>query len=69
MSTTITKQSIGQGDRQRDALKQSEKKATEQQPGSFKGKATDEKLVEIGPDMTDAPIKGIDPADTRGDRG
>ena len=47
-------------DRQREALERSEKKATEQQPESFKDKATEEKVVEIGPDMTDAPIKGID---------
>ena len=33
------------------------------QPQNFKDKATDEKLVEIGPDVTDAPIKGIDPAE------
>jgi hypothetical protein len=45
---------------QREALEQSEKKATEQQPENFKDKATDEKHVEVGPDMTQAPIKGID---------
>jgi len=45
----------------RDALEQSEKKAAEQQPGSFKEKATDEKVVEVGPDLTADPIKGIDP--------
>jgi hypothetical protein len=28
---------------------------------SFKDKATSEKVVGIGPDVTDAPIKGIDP--------
>lgn len=46
---------------QREALEQSEKKAAEKQPGSFKEKATEEKVVEIGPDLTDDPIKGIDP--------
>lgn len=46
---------------QREALEQSEKKAAETQPGSFKEKATEEKVVEIGPDLTDDPIKGIDP--------
>jgi len=45
---------------QREALEQSQKKATEQQPENFKDEATDEKHVEIGPDMTNAPIKGID---------
>jgi hypothetical protein len=48
---------------QREALEQSEKKAAQQQPGSFKEKATEEKLVEIGADLTDSPIKGIDPAE------
>jgi hypothetical protein len=48
---------------QRKALEQSEKKAAEKQPGSYKEKATDEKLVEIGPDLADNPIKGIDPAE------
>lgn len=46
---------------QREALEKSEKKAAEKQPGSFKEKATEEKVVEIGPDLTDDPIKGIDP--------
>jgi hypothetical protein len=56
-----TEQPSAQDDGQREALEQSEKKATEQQPESFKDKATDEKIVEIGPHMADAPIKGIDP--------
>lgn len=47
---------------QRAALERSEKKAAEPQPQNFKDKATDEKIVEIGPDVSDAPIKGIDPA-------
>jgi len=47
--------------KQREALEQSEKKAAEKQPGSFKEKATEEKVVEIGPDLTADPIKGIDP--------
>jgi hypothetical protein len=50
-------------DDQREALEQSEKKAAEKQPGSYKEKATEEKLVEIGPDLSDNPIKGIDPDD------
>jgi len=48
---------------QREALERSEKKAAETQPGSYKEKETEEKRVEIGPDLTDNPIKGIDPAD------
>lgn len=46
---------------QREALEKSEKKAAEHHPDNFKDEETEEKLVEIGPDMTDAPIKGIDP--------
>ena len=48
---------------QRDALAESERKAAEQQPENFKQRQTDEKIVEIGPDLTDAPIEGIDPPD------
>lgn len=48
---------------QRDALEQAEKKAAEQQPGSYKEEATEEKRVEIGPDLTKNPIQGIDPAE------
>jgi len=47
---------------QREALKSSEKKASEKQPGSFKDEATEEKIVEIppvGPDRR--PIRGLDP--------
>jgi hypothetical protein len=51
---------------QRKALAQSEKKAAVQQPGSFKDKETGEKIVEIGPDMADSPIKGIDSASDQG---
>lgn len=58
----ITEQPSVRNDGQRQALERAEKKATEQQPGSFKDKSTGEKVVEIGPDVTDAPIKGIDPA-------
>ena len=68
MSAT-TEQPGTQVDKQREALKQSEKKATEQQPETFKDKSTDEKVVEIGPDVTDAPIKGIDPSKKQPARG
>jgi hypothetical protein len=46
---------------QRAALEKSEKKAAERHPENFKDQATDEKIVEIGPDLTEAPINGIDP--------
>ncbi len=47
----------------REALERSEKKADEKQPDNYKDKANEEKLVEIGPDLTERPIKGIDPAE------
>ncbi|MEO8807749.1 MAG: hypothetical protein ABI433_16840 [Burkholderiaceae bacterium] len=46
---------------QRAALEKSEKKAARKHPENFKDDATEEKIVEVGPDMTEAPIKGIDP--------
>jgi hypothetical protein len=46
----------------REALKESEKKASEKQPGSFKEEATDDKIVEIPPSGPDKrPIRGLDP--------
>jgi hypothetical protein len=51
----------GASDNQRDALEDSEKEAASDQPGSFKDKATAEKIVEVGPDMTESPIRGLDP--------
>ena len=60
MSTTHPAPAV-HADKQRKVLEQSEKKAAEKQPGSFKERATEEKVVEIGPDLTDDPIKGIDP--------
>ncbi|HEX7441506.1 MAG TPA: hypothetical protein VF319_15565 [Caldimonas sp.] len=46
----------------RDALTQSERKAAERQPDSFKEEAITEKVVEIPPlGSTDKPIEGLDP--------
>ena len=50
-----------QGKDQRKALEESEKEANRKQPGSYQEEATDDKIVEIGPDLKDDPIKGIDP--------
>ena len=50
---------------QRDALQRSEKLATQDEPESFRDVANAEKVVEIGPDVTDRPIKGIDPAERK----
>jgi len=59
--STANPQPAVQANEQRQALEDSEKKAAEKQPGSFKEKATEEKVVEIGRDLTADPIKGIDP--------
>lgn len=46
---------------QRRALEQSEQRAAARQPRSYRKEETEDKKVEIGPDPTRAPIKGIDP--------
>ncbi len=49
-------------DDQRQALENSERAASEKQPGSFKDEAIDEKIVEIPPVGPDTkPIRGLDP--------
>lgn len=53
---------------QREALRRSEKRATEKQPDNFKDESTADKTVEIGPDMSEEPIKGIDPPQRRKSR-
>ena len=46
---------------QREALNQSEKKANEKQPGSYKEEETADKVVEIPPSGPDErPIRGLD---------
>ena len=50
-----------QGEDQRKALEESEKNAKRKQPENYQEAATDDKIVEIGPDLEDDPIKGIDP--------
>lgn len=51
---------------QREALEESERRATEAQPDNYKDESTDAKVVEIGGDLTDDPIKGIDPDESPG---
>jgi hypothetical protein len=63
-----TDTSPAQNDDQREALERSERAATERQPENFKDSSTKEKKVEIGPDMTDDPIKGIDPDERPGNK-
>ena len=56
-SRTTTQDSNGP----RDALNEAQKKANEQQPGSYKEKETDDKVVEIPPKGPDEkPIRGLD---------
>jgi hypothetical protein len=63
---TPAKRASPQGSTDRDALQQSEKKASESQPGSFKDEALTDKIVEIPPLGKDqAPIKGLDPKPAR----
>lgn len=46
---------------QRRQLEHAEENAAAQQPGSYKKAETADKLVEIPPDKTNKPIRGIDP--------
>ena len=58
---TTTRTTTPPGAAQRDALNEAQKKANEQQPGSYKEKETDDKIVEIPPKGSDEkPIRGLD---------
>jgi hypothetical protein len=50
---------------QRKALAESEKHANRKQPENYKEEETEDKVVEIGPDVEEDPIKGIDPPEQR----
>lgn len=50
---------------QREALEKSERDAARSHPENYKDESTDDKVVEIGPDMSDAPIEGLDPPSDR----
>jgi len=50
-----------QSEDQRKALEESEKSAKRKQPENYKKEETEDKIVEIGPDLENNPIKGIDP--------
>jgi hypothetical protein len=52
-----------EGQKQREAIESSERNASAQQPENFRDEAIDEKVVEIKPDKTANPIKGLDPAE------
>jgi hypothetical protein len=44
-------------------LADSERSATEQEPQNFRDEANADKVPEIGPDVADKPIQGIDPVE------
>lgn len=52
--------------KQREALERSERDAANPFPENYKDESTEDKVVEIGPDLTDAPIEGLDPPSDRG---
>jgi len=61
MATTPRTTTTPPGAAQREALNEAQKKANEQQPGSYKEKETDDKIVEIPPKGPDKkPIRGLD---------
>lgn len=51
----------GQPADQRAAVKRTMEDATQDQPGEFRDEANEEKIVEVGQDLTKKPIQGIDP--------
>ena len=53
---------------QRKALEESEKNANRKQPDNYQEEATDDKVVEIGPDLQKDPIKGLDTPRDKKDR-
>ncbi len=62
MDTSKTKPTSPRPEDQREDLKDSERKATEQHPTTFRDESNEEKVVEIppvGPDKK--PIRGLDP--------
>ncbi|MEO8525579.1 MAG: hypothetical protein ABI460_12720 [Caldimonas sp.] len=61
MTTNPSKAAAGGDPGQRQALNESEKKASEKQPGSYREEATAEKVVEIPPaGPNEKPIRGLD---------
>ena len=60
MATTTRTTTPPEGN-QREALNEAQKKANEEQPGSYKEQETDDKIVEIPPKGSDEkPIRGLD---------
>lgn len=48
-------------DNERASVERNMEKATEKEPAEFRDEANARKKVEIGKDLTQAPIQGIDP--------
>ncbi len=48
------------GRNQREAVEDSFEKSTAKQPETFRDEANEDKAVEIPPDKTETPIRGID---------
>ena len=62
MDTSTNQPSAGRPEDQREALKDAERKATEQQPANFRDESNEDKIVEIPPVGKDEkPIRGLDP--------
>jgi hypothetical protein len=53
---------------QRKVLEESEKNANRKQPENYQETATEDKVVEIGPDLQKDPIKGLDAPEEKGRR-
>jgi hypothetical protein len=67
--TTPTQKPGTESQDQRKALEESEKNASRKQRENYKKDSTDDKIVEVGPDLEQEPIKGIDPRERpKGDR-
>jgi hypothetical protein len=61
MSASTTQPTSARPEDQRDALRDAQRKATEQEPANFRDESTDEKIVEIPPVGEDKkPIRGLD---------
>ncbi|MEO5843315.1 MAG: hypothetical protein ABIQ33_00595 [Caldimonas sp.] len=62
MANTTTTPGAPAPKNQREQLRQSERKATEQEPANFRDVANENKIVEISPIGKDKkPIRGLDP--------
>ncbi len=66
MTKSTSQPGVQEDSHRDDALEQSAKEALKRHPDGFKDEATAEKVVEVGPELTADPIKGIDPAPPSG---